>query len=254
MNPLFKGWYFKRCLLCVLIEDMKIAGIDSCKDGWVVSHAELLEDGSLQLETQVFLHFAELFEIYGEFDFLTVDMAIGLPKDKEKRQCDKEARKMLENRSPSVVPAPPRKALACHNSEEARFCGVPIQVFNQFPKIREVDAIITPELQQKVRESNSELVFTVLNEEPLHLSKKKPAGEEERIDALKRCTLFEAVDIPDYIHLVMDSLPRGRVRRDEVIDSLALLAAAYRLYTNEAVFVGNPDQRDAKDLHMLIWA
>jgi hypothetical protein len=53
-------------------------------------------------------------------------------------------------------------------------------------RMREVDALITPVLQNRVRETHPELVFALWNRGPMAHHKSKPKGRQERLNVLAR--------------------------------------------------------------------
>jgi len=101
---------------------------------------------------------------------VAIDVPIGLPEAGD-RACDRSARRLLGvPRASSVFPAPCRAALsgstyaeACLLNEAACGSRISRQTFNILPKIREVDGLMTPILQLRVRECHPELVFALLS-------------------------------------------------------------------------------------------
>ena len=119
------------------------------------------------------------------------------------------------------------------------------------PKIRHVDALITPERQAFVREVHPELVFAILSGRGRGLvePKRTDAGERLRLRLLRRVApRFDPV-------AVRATLGLARVARDDVIDAVACLVAAQRIALGKAVVL--PDgivERDARGLRMEIIA
>jgi predicted RNase H-like nuclease len=163
----------------------KYAGLDGCKAGWVMvtwsgkpdvaPQAALVSDFSSALETAA--------------TTIAVDMPIGLP-ELSGRTCERETRARLGQRQSSVFAVPSRAAVmeqdyfaACRvnleNSDPPR--KVSKQCFMLFPKIREIDAEITPELQCRVWEVHPELAFWVMNGcQPVPLPKKIKSKTQSR--------------------------------------------------------------------------
>ncbi len=198
-------------------------GIDGCWRGWIA--AILRPDGEVAwcLETKI----ADIIDQLPEASTILVDMIIGLPdRSQPARECDRLARRLLSPHGARVFPAPPREALAgtsyheaCERARAATGKAISKQCWHLFPKIRELDAISDP----RVRESHPELVFARLNDRrPIAASKKSAAGQAQRHDLLE-------VALPGsrkaYARALGD-FSRKQVARDDLIDALALCAAA----------------------------
>lgn len=110
-----------------------------------------------------------------------------------------------------------------------------LQSFHLLPKIRELDAWISPALQARVFEAHPELIFTRLAGRPLELSKKTAEGRAQRFALLGHPRPKE-------------SWPTRWVQSDDILDALALLSCARE--------PGTPlggEQRDARGLRMQIF-
>src|SRR5262249_32600790 len=126
---------------------------------------------------------------------VAIDMPIGFSNDAP-RACDVAARTLLgAPRGSSVFPAPIRHALPAETYREAcawniQACGKALsrQGFALFPKLRELDAVMSPERQRWVREAHPELIFATLagGGRGLASSKRTPAGLQERLMLLAR--------------------------------------------------------------------
>src|SRR5689334_1150579 len=99
-----------------------------------------------------------------------------------------DARKFLSPHGSRVFPAPCRASLAgrdyadcCARNAAVSGKRLTKQTHAILAKIREVDAIITPELQERVREAHPEVSFKVLAGRALEHSKKRIAGRDERL-------------------------------------------------------------------------
>jgi predicted RNase H-like nuclease len=207
-----------------------VAGVDGCRGGWVVAHADGCELVSA---------FAPLLD---RFDVLGVDMPIGLP-ERWGRSADAQARRFLAPRGSTVFPVPPRAlldhddyALANATSRESFGQGLTRQTFHLFPKLRELDALMTPAIAERVVEIHPECAFARLGGHPLP-PKRSGAGRAER----RR--LLEAV---------FGSLARPtRVPEHDVLDAYAVLWSAHR-FANGVADVFGAEERDAKGLPMRI--
>ncbi|PXA05358.1 DUF429 domain-containing protein [Coraliomargarita sinensis] len=198
-------------------------GIDGCRGGWIAAVGS--PDGQItwQLERKI----ADILETLPPESTILVDMILGLPdRQNPIRECDRLARQLLRPHGSRVFPAPPREALAaesypeaCARARTATGKAISKQCWHLFPKIRELDAIADP----RVRESHPELVFYRLNTETIVAdSKKTPSGRTQRLDLLEN-TLPGSREA--YGRALTD-FPRKEVARDDLIDALALCAAA----------------------------
>jgi predicted RNase H-like nuclease len=172
--------------------DRFVAGLDGCRAGWVMVTAPL----SARADATDVRVVTDIRDVIGEIDSgrlvaVTIDVPIGLPTDRA-RPVDGLARQRLGPRRNSVFSAPVRPVLvaetfeeACEISKAARGKGVSRQLFGILPKIRELDRLESPQLQQKLVEMHPELSFTELAGAPMQFHKSKPAGRAERLHALE---------------------------------------------------------------------
>ncbi|WP_148413551.1 DUF429 domain-containing protein [Haloferax sp. KTX1] len=224
-----------------------VIGVDGCRSGWVCAIAA---DG---LAVRVAADFDAVWELASERDAerVLVDIPIGLPES-IRRACDREARERLGSRAATVFFAPVRAVLDADSHEAASAAnrertgaGLSIQAWHLVPKIREVDAVLreTPRARERVFESHPELAFAAFAGEPLSEPKSTPEGRARRLDVLG--TAFAGGDSGDRgpgadatdgrgfdaeraYREVLDRTLRRDVARDDVLDALALAAAARR--------------------------
>jgi predicted RNase H-like nuclease len=135
-----------------------------------------------------------------------------------------------------VFPAPVRAVLAAGDYEQAcalsrAACGKAVsrQLFNILDKIREVDALLSPALQQRLVEACPELSFAVLKGAPMTFSKATAAGRAERTGVLG--AVFADVGAH------MSSPPPG-ARTDDVLDAFALAWTARRYTSGSHLHLG----------------
>lgn len=231
---------------------MKLIGVDQCKEGWFV----VTSDDSLRtLDFAIFFDFLSIIESVADEDArVVIDTPIGLSENGA-RACDVAARQMLgAPRNSSVFPAPCRATLRAMTYEEAcrlnsLACGkmVSKQLFAILPRIREVDAAMTPARQEIVREAHPEVIFATLagTGHGLMYSKKTPEGERERIALL---TSY----VPPFSPAQIRARPgAAKVGRDDIIDAVACLVTASRIASGRAQVLprGNVP-RDAHGLRM----
>lgn len=169
----------------------------------------------------------------GPFAVVGVDMPIGLPAVGA-RVCDIESRRRLGPRRASVFPAPRRSLLATERWTPG--LGLNKQTFNLLPKIRELDALVTPALQSRVVEVHPELAFTAMAGAPMRWPKRTAPGRAERLAALG---------------LARPPVRPAGAAPDDVLDALAVLWSAQRIARAAGERVGD-GARDARGLLMEI--
>jgi predicted RNase H-like nuclease len=218
-------------------------GLDGYSKGWVAVRI----DGTGR-ELFVLGAISELLAL--TFDRVGVDMPIGLP-DRGFRACDLQARAMLRPHASRVFTGA-RRGLWEHASHTAANqalkqrgeAGISIQLWNLGPKICELDAIMTPRLQQRVREAHPELVFLRLNFGRPLPSKKSEEGIVLRTRLLRREGFAELKDW-------LAEKPAG-VKTDDILDACATAMAA-RDFTQGNVLPRENAAKDARGLKMQIW-
>ena len=233
---------------------LELIGVDGCRGGWVIATS----DAGFSRLTFAVVNDLEPVIARAErgAGVIGIDIPIGLG-DSGPRACDLEARRLLGRpRASSVFPAPCRAALAartyrraCGLSRRALGVALSLECFNILPKIRQVDALMTPARQAFVREVHPELVFALLAGRGRGLvePKRTEAGERVRLRLLRRV-------VPRFDPgAVRARLGLAHVARDDVIDAVACLVAARRIAKGEARVL--PDAtvfRDARGLRMEI--
>jgi predicted RNase H-like nuclease len=159
-----------------------VAGVDGCRGGWLVVMRPL--DDPTAARALLVPAFADVLALDPAPAVVGIDMPIGLPRvaGRGGRTADIEARANLGARQSSVFAVPSRSAVMRTDYREA--CTealatsdpprkVSKQCYNLFPKIREIDALLTPNLQRRVFEIHPELAFWAMNgDRPLELPKK----------------------------------------------------------------------------------
>ncbi len=227
---------------------MDVAGVDGCKAGWIVVRVDAA--GRLRIRNiSISTTFQDLLGNTSDCAAVAIDVPIGLP-DAAPRQADILARQAIGPRRSSVFPAPMRTTLAANTYEEAcalseRAYGRKLsqQAFAILPKIREVDALITPDLQQRVREVHPEVSFWALNgKRPLLGSKKSPAGALQRLELVKSVIDFELEQTPT----------ASKVLLDDFLDACAAAWTAARIAQGTAVRLPADPDLDSTGLRMEI--
>ena len=240
--------------------DIWVAGVDGCKSGWAAVLRKLNAPTDTQLH--VFPDFAGLLEQTPRLSIIAVDMPIGLPDHvpAEGRGPEKAARRHLGMRQSSVFTVPSRAAVFEEDYRKA--CDAALktstpprkvskQCYHLFPKIREIDAVMAPELEDRVYEVHPELAFWRLNgEREMSLPKKvksraNPEGLEQRRDLLVTHGLDGAF---------LDQKPPRGCGRDDLLDAAANSLIAERILGGKAEPFPSNYQKDGKGLRMAIWA
>ena len=225
-----------------------VAGVDSCPGGWlavlVTFYEEVVGEEHFLLES-----FKELSELDSPPTCVAVDIPIGLLDEPVKggRECDRVARKVLGRpRSSSVFSPPSRPSLGCRTFEEARDYNLNLQSFGILPKVKELDRLMTPDLQSRIREVHPEVsFFTLAGLAPAQAGKKKAEGRDERADLLDQ-----------YFFQVREGLkrfPASKATADDVLDAYACAWTAMRIFRGEAGCLPDDPPRDEKGLRMAIW-
>src|SRR5205823_6664518 len=212
-----------------MAEPRLVAGVDGCRGGWI---AVLWRGKGTPANPVLCPTFSEILAL--EAEIIAVDMPIGLPR-LSSRDAERAVRLVLGKRKSSVFSVPARAAFAGADYGEAcainRLHSEPPRAlskecFHLFPKIREIDALITPRLQDRVFEAHPELAFRMMNGDPVSFSKKTKEGL-----ALRRLLLDKA-------GFPIDTMPRGaylsrEAGRDDLLDASALAWVARRIRDGE---------------------
>jgi predicted RNase H-like nuclease len=228
-----------------------VIGVDGCPAGWIA-----VIWGST-VEHRLCPRFSDVLALEGAI--IAVDMPIGLP-DMSGRPAERDTRARLGGRQSSVFPVPSRLAVMCEAFGEA--CAenlkrsdppkkVSKQCYNLFPKIREIDRLMTPKLQDRVFESHPELAFWAMNDEmALPLPKKVKSQPYEPGLKLRRSLLRQA-GFP-LLSLPPSNYRRSDVGADDLIDACACAWVARRILDGRAIRIPAEPMRDGKGLRMEI--
>jgi predicted RNase H-like nuclease len=232
--------------------------VDGCPAGWIAVKRGIGSGPSVAVHQG----FGDILASTGNDAFIAVDMPIGLPDFVHRggRGPEQAVRPLLGERQSSVFSIPSRAAVEATDYRDA--CRIALetsdpprkvskQAFHLFAKIREIDALLAPALQERVREVHPEMAFLELNGGvPMRLPKKikgrfNPAGIAERRNLLARVGFSG-----DFL---VGKPPRGAAY-DDFIDACVCSVIAERIVLGIArSWPANP-QRDSRGLHMAIWA
>lgn len=232
-------------------EGITVAGVDGCPFGWI---AAVRTPATGEMSVAIADSFSALLGgPLASAALIVVDMPIGLP-DLPGRACEREARHAIGPRRSSVFSSPLRGMLAFETYEDANTygkahgAGLSKQAWAITRKIREIDALLTADLQARVVEGHPELAFTRLGGAPCGHPKRKIDGQLERLERLA------ANDI-DARALLRSARVRHPFKRtfadDDLIDACALSLTAEGLQMNKAWRMGD-GARDARGLLMEI--
>ncbi len=226
-----------------------VAGVDGCRAGWFVVLVQH-DGGVVREEHRICASFREVLDLATKPSIIAVDIPIGLLEQPSVggRECDREARLLLGTpRRSSVFTPPTRAALASATYEEAQDFGAGMsrQAFGILPKIREVDQLMTPEVQETVREIHPEVCFYGLTGYPMLHKKKSAEGRAERLSAQQGH--FSGIG------RALGMLPRSHVASDDVLDAYAAAWTALRIGENAAKCIPPRPPTDAKGLRMEMW-
>lgn len=228
-----------------------VAGADGCHAGWICL---TLDQPSGELGAALHSTAQALLFQQPEPLMLAIDMPIGLP-ERGPRACDREARKHLGRpRAASVFPAPIRPALVAATRDQAsalteRADGrkVGVQSWAIAPKIRAVDALMTPTLQLRVREVHPEVSFAAWNgHNAMRHNKKRRAGREERLRLVGSTFGARA------FKRIRERFRRVDVASDDIIDAFAALWTARRIHVGDAYTLPAAPPNDSHGLSMEI--
>lgn len=230
------------------------AGVDGCKDGWVVVRAA---PDQHDVECLVVSHISDLLDQGPPARVIAIDIPIGLP-EYTSRDCDVLARQALPGRASSVFPPPMRAALTAQDYPEAKTlnrsaCGkaISLQAWHILPKIREVDRVLRTGNHLRVFEAHPELAFQEMNDRaPLRHPKRQLMGRLERRKLLRKALGENLVAAAETQARALRKL--HRLATDDLYDALALLWTSRRLLHGNALTLPANPPRDSCGLPMSI--
>ena len=194
-----------------LQQSFQVAGVDGCKAGWFVAIASAMNesgrtDTPCVFELKRFLvagTFAEVLSETSDCQLACVDIPIGLSTGKKLTK----------------------------------------QTFALMKKIREVDDLMTPELQNRVREIHPEILFWALNgQKPIESNKKTVPGQAQRHNLLQR--IFTDIDS------ILVRAPVSGCAMDDALDAVVAAWAAGQAVIGKAKTLPEEPQLDSKGLKM----
>jgi predicted RNase H-like nuclease len=238
----------------------RIAGVDGCRAGWIA----VVDDGAGAFTMRVIARLSDLLDGPDAPGIVAIDMPIGLPErvGVGGRVAERAVRPMLGPRQSSVFSVPSRSAV--HAPDYRSACAAAIatsdpqravsrQCFGLFPKIREIDGLLSerPDLRGRIFESHPEVAFAVLSGGRAMATPKKIKGRISEPGLAERRALLAAHGIP--ADLLSGPPPRG-AGADDLVDACACLVVARRLLAGTAIPHPAEVVRDHLGLRIAIWA
>ena len=233
---------------------MQVAGIDGTKKGWVC----VTFDGHTVSGFGV-ADIDEALRRLADATHIAIDMPIGFHEAAERggRQCERLARARMPGRASSVFSSPCRAALnhsdyraasAANRASCDGGAGLTKQSHAIFPKMREVDAVMAPDLQNRVFEVHPEVSFTELarwHNTKIHWRKKTEEGQVERTQLLEAAGLGAGS--------LLDRCRDFGARADDVLDAAVAAWTAHRRRIGLAFCLPVDPPVDARGLRMEMW-
>lgn len=232
---------------------MQVVGVDGCRGGWLAVALRIAE-GVSSVAVAVYPRFDELLAAYPDAEAVAVDMPIGLWESGRARlrPCDAVARRRLGKRAACVFVPPTRAMLRAESYAPLRPQGLSVQAYHLIPRIRELDALMTPALQARVWESHPELSFAAMAGTPLSVPKRTPEGQAVRLEWLQRAFGEEVAPVRGAWNPLSPPFPRAVAAIDDLLDAWALAWSALRHLRGESeLCLGEPGY-DARGLQMAI--
>lgn len=232
---------------------MLALGVDGCRGGWLAV-ALRIKQGVVAAEVAVYAAFHDLLSVYPDADAVAVDMPIGLWESGRARlrPCDARARHRLGKRASCIFIPPTRAMLNADSYTPLRTLGLSVQAYHLIPRIRELDALMTPALQTRVWESHPELSFTAMAGAPIPYPKRTEQGQTARLDTLQRALGAEYELLRDSLDAFPKRFTPAVARADDLLDAWALAWSALRHLRGQSELCLGEPTHDARGLLMAI--
>lgn len=221
-----------------------IAGVDAYRRIWIVACG----DGD---DSTTLLEISSIGELLGhdELERIVVDVPLGLP-ERGVREADRQARERLGPRGGSVTPAPLWPMLPARTWKEASDIRYAIegvkstqQTYRIMNLVRQWNEVMSPALQERVREGHPELSLAEIAGAPLQQPKKKQEGQDRRLELLRAW-------FPDIDEAVRAfNRPNAMI---DILDAYSLLWTARRIRDGEAYTLPEDPPTDRRGLRMEI--
>ncbi|WP_312846806.1 DUF429 domain-containing protein [Stappia sediminis] len=237
-----------------------VMGVDGARFGWIAVMRDTADPSFA--DVRMFAQFGDILTSAVPPSIVAVDMPIGLPERAGAggRGPERAVRPLIRERQSSVFSVPSRAAVYCDDYRTA--CSIALvtsdpprkvskQAFALFPKIREIDSLMTAEREAQIYEVHPEVAFWRLNgERAMSLPKKVKSrinspGLDERSELLERYGFAR--------EFLSQKPPRGSAR-DDLVDACASCLIAERILQGKARPFPEDYERDVRGLRMAIWA
>ena len=230
-----------------------VLGVDGCPGGWCCVPIRIIGPDMEVLPSTVLGCFGEVLALPAEI--ICVDIPIGLLCGGQRRKCDDQARSALGVKRPSVFDPPCRHGVSCYDYTSANTAsakctsrGLSPMSFGITPKVREVDAVMYPHLQDRVKEIHPELCFAAINGEvPMASKKSRVVGRMERWETLWPHLRRPPAEPPKPSDLV------DRCKPDDYIDAVVAAWTAVCIVRGNAGRIPKNPEVDDRDLRMEMW-
>jgi predicted RNase H-like nuclease len=202
--------------------------------------------------------FTEIMEECNASKLVLVDIPIGLPSSKVRRDrdCDLLARKLLKGKASSVFPVPCREAVyantydeACKLNQEVLKKKLSLASWGICKKILEVDKLFRkePSLQKRFRETHPELCFRSLRDgKPLLSPKRRSQGKRDRENLLQPFVR----DFREAINEIEREHNRKELGRDDLLDAIVAAIVARLACDGKVQSIPDVPQYDASGIRM----
>lgn len=231
-----------------------VMGLDGCPAGWAGVMIDL--NGTEPPRLRIFDSFQAALDAPERAHVIAVDMPIGFEDaaSGSGRACEREVRKYIGPRRSSVFASPLRGALYAEDYPAANIAnragggkGLSKQCWMIAPKMREIDAAMTPSLEGCVHEVHPEASFTALSGAPMAWPKRTAEGRAERLAVLRRAGFDVSLIDPH-------GFPKSQAAPDDLVDAAVCALSAARIAGGAAVCFPQNPPRDGRGLRMAIFA
>jgi predicted RNase H-like nuclease len=229
-------------------EAYPVAGVDGCPSGWIAVMWRGPGSNAIPVLCRTFADILAL-----KVRVIAIDMPIGLP-EVSGREVERQVRLLLGARRSSVFTVPARAAMSAADYRDA--CRINLahsdpprmiskECYHLFKKLREIDAAVTPQMQDRVFEAHPELAFRTMKGMALRHSKRTKEGRRERERLLRKVGFPLAA-------LHTKSYRRVDVAPDDMLDAAALAWVARRIRDGESDRFPARPSHDVRGLRMEI--
>ncbi|MEO1207324.1 MAG: DUF429 domain-containing protein [Pseudomonadota bacterium] len=246
-----------------------VVGVDGCPAGWLAVYVPVSINGCevdarfADAELRLLPTFQDVLSAFARMSCVAVDIPIGLPDavGPGGRGCDVAARKVLGARQSAIFSMPSRDAVMCDDYRAA--CQVALetsapprkiskQAFHLFPKIREVDALMSANRQDCVVECHPEVAFWNLNGQVALETPKKVKSRPNPDGIAFRRMLLKSVGYTDDF-LAGPGCAKSKAGEDDLLDACVNAWSASRIAAGHGIRFPDAPMTDRKGLRMEIW-